>query len=62
MITSAIVQGETGPAADIVCLNAGAAIYVAGKCDSLQQGVLIAQEQLQTGAALAKLQATGGIQ
>lgn len=55
MIT-ALLQGEKGPAADIVCLNAGAAIYVAGKCDSLQQGVQVAQEQLQTGAANTKLE------
>lgn len=55
MIT-ALLQGETGPAADIVCLNAAAAIYVAGKCESMQQGVHIAVEQLQSGAALAKLQ------
>ena len=52
----AVLNGETGPAADIVALNAGAAIYVAGKSDSLQQGIEIAIEQLKSGAAANKLE------
>ena len=52
----ALLHGAPGPAADIVSLNAGAAIYVAGKCDSLQQGVAIASEQLQSGNAARKLE------
>lgn len=54
-IIQALLHGEEGPSADIVRLNAGAAIYVAGKCDSLQQGVRLATQQLQSGAALEKL-------
>ncbi len=52
----ALLSGETGPAADIVALNAGAAIYVAGKSDSLQRGIEMAIEQLKSGAAAAKLE------
>lgn len=56
MMIQALLKGETGPAADIVALNAGAAIYVAGKSDSLQQGVEMAVEQLKSGAAANKLE------
>ena len=52
----ALLRGETGPGADIVRLNAGAAIYVAGKCDTLQKGVTLATDQLQSGAAAAQLE------
>ena len=44
-----------GPAKDIVCLNAGAAIYVAGLAESLQQGVEKAGEAIASGKAAAKL-------
>ena len=54
-IIKEVLQGKEGPSADIVCLNAGAAIYVADKSDSLQQGVQIAIEQLQSGTAQRKL-------
>ena len=42
-----VLRGERSPARDIVLLNAGAAIYVAGRADSLADGVVLA-----TGAAL----------
>jgi anthranilate phosphoribosyltransferase len=54
MIT-AVLNGESSPAADIVCLNAGAAIYVAGKTGTLKQGVQLAAEQLSSKAAQKKL-------
>ncbi|MBB3048140.1 anthranilate phosphoribosyltransferase [Litorivivens lipolytica] len=43
-------------AADMVALNAGAALYVAGKADSLSDGVALAQQTLTSGAALQKMQ------
>lgn len=52
----ALLEGKPGPAADIVCLNAGAAIYVAGKCGSLKEGVSLARQQLSSNAAHEKLQ------
>ncbi len=45
------LMGEKGPAADILALNAGAAIYVAGRCETIQQGVIEAQKIMQQGAA-----------
>ncbi len=50
MITS-ILNSQSGAAANIVCLNAGAAIYVAGKADSLNAGVQLATQQLTSKAA-----------
>jgi len=50
-----ILEDEAGPARDIVCLNAGAAIYVAGLADSLKEGVAKASEVISSGAARNKL-------
>lgn len=47
--------GTPGPAYDMVALNAGAALYVAGVAPSLAAGVELAREQLDTGKAMAKI-------
>lgn len=47
--------GEPGPAADLIVLNAGAAIYAAGLTGSLEQGLARAREMLTSGAAARKL-------
>lgn len=52
-----VLDNRPGPARDIVLLNAGAAIYVAGKADSWIQGVKIARDMLTSGAAKQKMQA-----
>ncbi|GAB4119193.1 MAG: anthranilate phosphoribosyltransferase [Sideroxydans sp.] len=51
-----VLQNQPGAARDIVLLNAGAAIYVAGLSDTLAGGVQKAAEMLASGAALAKLE------
>ena len=51
LIIKAIFAGEQGAAADIVSLNAGAAIYVAGVADSLDAGVQLAKQQLSSQSA-----------
>ena len=50
-IATAILSGETGAARDIAVLNAGAAIYAGGRADSVTDGVRVAQEAIDTGAA-----------
>jgi len=55
MVKSAL-NNTNKAAADIVALNAGAAIYVAGKADSLAEGVQKAQAILVSGDALLKLE------
>lgn len=52
----AALSYEDEMAADIVALNAGAAIYAANLADDLPTGVKKAQEILRSGAALTKLQ------
>jgi anthranilate phosphoribosyltransferase len=51
-----VLQGAKGPARDIVCLNAGAALYAANVVPSIGAGLLRAQQVIDSGAALAKLQ------
>jgi anthranilate phosphoribosyltransferase len=54
-IIKSVLANEAGPARDIVCLNAGAAIYAAGLADSLAAGVDRAKEVIASGEAAAKL-------
>jgi anthranilate phosphoribosyltransferase len=51
----AALENKSGAARDIVALNAGAAIYVAGRAASLQDGVDAAFETIKSGAGRAKL-------
>ena len=50
-----VLRGQSGPASDIVCLNAGAALYAAGVASSVADGLARARVALASGAALAKL-------
>lgn len=50
-----VLNNHPGPARDIVILNAGAAIYVAGLTRTLEKGMEKAREAIETGAARAKL-------
>jgi len=50
-----VLDDQAGAARDIVLLNAGAAIYVAGLADSLANGVKKAAEIISSGAAKHKL-------
>jgi len=52
----AVLDNQPGPARDIVQLNAGAAIYVAGLSSSLAEGIKKAGETIASGAAKNKLQ------
>jgi anthranilate phosphoribosyltransferase len=54
-IITAVFDNEEGPAKDIVCLNAGAAIYAAGIESSLSEGVKKAQDVIARGLAREKL-------
>ena len=55
-ITRKILSGkEKGAKRQAVCLNAGAALYIAGKAESIEAGVKMAEELIDSGAALEKL-------
>lgn len=55
-ITRSILNGEKGAKRNAVALNAGAGLYVAGKAPSLEEGVRLAQNLIDTGAAKARLE------
>jgi len=55
-VINSVFSGEAGAAHDIVCLNAGATIYVAGLSDSHEGGVEIARQVIASGAAAKTLQ------
>ena len=49
------LENTPGPARDIVALNAGASLYVAGLAPTLKAGVELASETIQSGAARRKV-------
>jgi anthranilate phosphoribosyltransferase len=51
----AVLAGEKGARLDMVLLNAGAALCVAGKAATIGDGVLLARQLIESGAAAAKL-------
>ncbi len=54
-IARAVFGGEAGPARDLTVLNAGAAIYAGGRAESIADGVRVAQEAIDSGAATEAL-------
>jgi len=54
---NAVLNGEKGAPRDIVAMNAGAGIYVSGVADSLERGVEMALEAIDSGKALASKEA-----
>jgi len=50
-----VFEGHAGPARNIVVLNAGAALYVAGLADSHKAGIEKAQQVIDAGTAMHKL-------
>lgn len=54
-IVLSILDGATGPACDIVCLNAGATLYVADVANDIASGIAMAKAAIQSGAARSTL-------
>lgn len=52
-----LFKGEKGPKRDILVLNAGAAIYIGNKAKSLQEGIEIAKNIIDSNKAMEKLEA-----
>ena len=52
-----VLAGEPGPKRDVVCLNAAAALVAGGKATDLGEGLEMARESIDTGAARSKLEA-----
>ena len=56
-----VLDNQAGPARDIVMLNAGAALYAANVSNSIHDGVLLAKNAIESGAAKAKLEQLSAI-
>jgi anthranilate phosphoribosyltransferase len=54
-IINSVLDNTSGPALDIILLNAGAAVYVSGCADSIEAGVEKAKTAIASGAAKKKL-------
>ena len=55
-ITRAILEGrEKGAKRQAVCINAGAALYITGRTETIEEGVRLAEKLIDEGAALRKL-------
>ena len=56
-ITKAVLSGqEQGAKREIVLLNAGAALYISGKADSIANGIILAKEAIDSGKAAEVLE------
>lgn len=55
-ITMDILKGEKGHKRNAVLINAGASLYIGGKAESLEAGVKLAGELIDSGAALKTLE------
>ncbi len=57
MITKKILHGQKGAKRNAVVLNAGAGLYVAGKTQTLKEGIRLAEELIDSGKAKAQMEA-----
>lgn len=55
-ITKAVLNGEKSGRRTAVVLNAGASLYIAGKAESIEAGVRLAEELIDNGSAMRKLE------
>jgi anthranilate phosphoribosyltransferase len=51
-----VLDGKEGPARNIVLLNSGAALFVAGIADSIRDGMRVAAQSIDSGKARQKLE------
>jgi anthranilate phosphoribosyltransferase len=50
-IIRSVLSGKAGPARDIVVANAAAAIWIAGKAETLREAAALSQRAIDSGAA-----------
>jgi anthranilate phosphoribosyltransferase len=56
-----VLRGVKGAARDIALINAAAAIYLGGKAENLEEGLVLAGNSVDSGGALTKLEALKGV-
>ena len=55
-IVRSLLEGESGARRDIVLINAGAAVWVAGAAEDLEEGIELARRSIDSGAARERLE------
>jgi anthranilate phosphoribosyltransferase len=55
VIIEAIFNGEMGPKRDIVLINSAAALYVGKRAGSIEEGIEISKDIIDSGRAMAKV-------
>jgi anthranilate phosphoribosyltransferase len=60
-IALSVLGGEPGPRRDVVLLNAGAALFVAGRVADVAEGVALAAESIDSGRAAEVVTAAAGV-
>lgn len=55
-IVRAVLAGEQGPRREIVLLNAGFALVAAGRCTTVAEGIALAAQSIDSGAALLQIE------
>jgi len=56
-LVRSVLEGSAGPARDVVLLNAGAGLFVAGRAASVRDGIALAATAIDRGQAVAALEA-----
>lgn len=56
LIVRAVLDGKKGPARDVVLLNSGAALYVSGRAPTMEDGIRLAAESIDSAKARQKLE------
>ncbi len=54
-IVTGVLEGKKGAARDVVLLNSGAALYISGEAATIQDGIGLAAESIDSGKARQKL-------
>lgn len=54
-IVRGVLESNKGPARDVVLLNSGAALYISGTAGTIQDGIRLAAESIDSGKARRKL-------
>jgi len=50
-VARSVLDGEPGPARDVVLVNAAAALVAAGSCERIDEGIVAAEESIDSGSA-----------
>jgi anthranilate phosphoribosyltransferase len=56
VVALSLPDGKKGPTRDVILLNSGAALYVSASAATIQDGIRLASESIDSGKARRKLE------